>query len=221
MATEIDWAGIITAIGALIGAIGGIYSIWAKFHQEEKNKMTDLKIEQYRSQEQARGYRRAENTSKVLGELYQIMLATGADRVYIVQPHPLGHIAFLSIQFEVKARGVEGMRLYVQKLEMSEVPLFSKMMSENLFMYFDDIDTQVEDRVAKSLLSSNGTLTAAVKRLNSSRDWVGSIFCEFIEEPRVSKEEIQQTMHEAAINIQFILPEYQDGIDLFKESKAS
>ena len=217
MAAEIDWAGIITAVGALIGAVGGIYSIWAKFHQEEKNKMTDLKIEQYRSHEKVRGYRRAENTSKVLGELYQVMLATGADRVYIVQPHPLGHIAFLSIQFEVKARGVEGMRMYVQKLEMSEVPLFSKMMSENLFMYFDDIDNQVEDRVAKSLLSSNGTVTAAVKRLNSSRDWVGSIFCEFIERPTKTQEEIKEVMHAAAVNIQFILPEYQDGVDLAKD----
>ena len=210
MITELDWAGIITAVGALIGAIGGIYSIWANFHQEEKNKMTDWKIEQYRKQEKKRGFRRAENTGKVLGELSQVMISTGADRVYIVQPHPLGHIAFLSIQFEVKARGVQGMRMEVQKLEMSEVPQFSKMMAEKLFMYFDDIDNQMEDRVAKSLLSSNGTVAAAIKRLNSSRDWVGSIFCEFMEAPTKSREEIQKALHDAAINIQYNLPEFQE-----------
>ena len=110
----------------------------------------------------------------------------------------------------LKANGVEGMRMHVQKLEMSEVPLFSKMMSENLFMYFDDIDAQVEDRVAKSLLSSNGTVTAAIKRLNSSRDWVGSIFCEFMEPPVKSREEIQKALHDAAINIQYNLPEFQE-----------
>ena len=197
MITELDWAGIITAVGALIGAIGGIYSIWANFHQEEKNKMTDWKIEQYRKQEKKRGFRRAENTGKVLGELSQVMISTGADRVYIVQ-------------FEVKARGVQGMRMEVQKLEMSEVPQFSKMMAEKLFMYFDDIDNQMEDRVAKSLLSSNGTVAAAIKRLNSSRDWVGSIFCEFMEQPMVSEEEIKAILHEAAINIQFNLPEFQE-----------
>ena len=76
MITELDWAGIITAVGALIGAIGGIYSIWANFHQEEKNKMTDWKIEQYRKQEKKRGFRRAENTGKVLGELSQVMIST-------------------------------------------------------------------------------------------------------------------------------------------------
>lgn len=219
MAEGIDWAGIITAIGALIGAIGGIYAIWTKFHQDEHNKLTDWKLEQYRRQEQERGFQRAENTGKVLGELYQVLLTTKADRVYIVQPHPLGHIAFLSIQFEVKAKGVEGMRMYVQKLEMSEVPLFSKMMAEKLFMYFDDIDNQMEDRVAKSLLSSNGTKVAAIKRMNSSRDWVGSIFCEFMEDPEISQEEIKKAMHEAAINIQFNLPEFQGDIDLNKFNK--
>lgn len=216
---ELDWAGIITAVGGLIGAIGGIYSIWAKFHQEEKNKLTDWKLEQYRNQEKARSYRRAENTSKVLGALYQVLLGTGADRVYIVQPHPLGHIAFLSIQFEVKVNGVEGMRMHVQRLEMSEVPMFSKMMSEKLFMFFDDIDAQVDDRVAKSLLSSNGTEAVAVKRLNSSRDWVGSIFCEFMEQPSIPQEDIQKAMHEAAVNIQYILPEYQEEIDITKNPK--
>ena len=210
MTTGLDWAGIITAIGALIGAIGGVYSIWTKFHQDEKNKMTDLKIEQYRKQEKKRGFRRAENTGKVLGELSQVLISTGADRVYIVQPHPLGHIAFLSIQFEVKARGVQGMRMEVQKLEMSEVPQFSKMMAEKLFMYFDDIDNQIEDRVAKSLLSSNGTVVAAVKRLKSSRDWVGSIFCEFMEQPKISVEDLKIILHEAATNIQFNLPEFQE-----------
>lgn len=210
MTTGLDWAGIITAIGALIGAIGGVYSIWTKFHQDEKNKMTDLKIEQYRKQEKKRGFRRAENTGKVLGELSQVLISTGADRVYIVQPHPLGHIAFLSIQFEVKARGVQGMRMEVQKLEMSEVPQFSKMMAEKLFMYFDDIDNQIEDRVAKSLLSSNGTVVAAVKRLKSSRDWVGSIFCEFMEQPKISVDDLKIILHEAATNIQFNLPEFQE-----------
>lgn len=181
------------------------------YNQKTKDRLTDLKIDRFKAQEKARSYKRSENTSKVLGELYKVMIATGADRVYIVQPHPLGHIAFLSIQFEVKANGVEGMRMYVQKLEMSEVPLFSKQLTEHIFMYFGNIDEQVEDRVAKSLLSSNGTVAAAVKRLNSSRDWVGSIFCEFLDTPKLSEDEIHKILHDAALNIQFNLPEYQDN----------
>ena len=204
----IDLGIIINAVCVMLTAIIGGYFT---YNQRTKDKMTDLKIERFKNQEKARGYKRSENTSKVLGELYKVMIATGADRVYIVQPHPLGHIAFLSIQFEVKANGVEGMRMYVQKLEMSEVPMFSKQLTERIFMYFDNIDEQVEDRVAKSLLSSNGTVVAAIKRLNSSRDWVGSIFCEFLDAPTHSRDEIHKILHDAALNIQFNLPEYQDN----------
>ena len=200
----IDW-------NNLFQIISSIFIAWLGYNQYTKNKQTDLKIERFKNQEKAKGYKRSENTSKVLGELYKVMIASKADRVYIVQPHPLGHIAFLSIQFEVKANGVEGMRMYVQKLEMSEVPMFSKMMTEHIFMYFDKIDEQVEDRVAKSLLSSNGTVAAAIKRLNSSRDWVGSIFCEFLDKPTLSEDELHKILHEAALNIQFNLPEYQDN----------
>lgn len=208
MDMTIDLGVIISAVCTMITTlIGG----WFVYNQKTKDRLTDLKIDRFKAQEKARSYKRSENTSKVLGELYKVMIATGADRVYIVQPHPLGHIAFLSIQFEVKANGVEGMRMYVQKLEMSEVPLFSKQLTEHIFMYFGNIDEQVEDRVAKSLLSSNGTVAAAVKRLNSSRDWVGSIFCEFLDTPKLSEDEIHKILHDAALNIQFNLPEYQDN----------
>lgn len=207
---------LVGVIGALCGLASTVITGWFAYNQKTKDKMTDMKIERLKAQEKQNGYKRSANTGKVLGELYKVMIATGADRVYIVQPHPLGHIAFLSIQFEVKANGVEGMKMSVQKLEMSEVPLFSKMMTENIFMYFDDIDNQVEDRVAKSLMSSNGTIAVAVKRLNSSRDWVGSIFCEFLDEPSHSKDEIHKILHEAALNIQFNLPEFQDNeFDIF------
>lgn len=209
----VDLGVIISAICTMITTIiGG----WFVYNQKTKDKLTDLKIERFKSEEKARGYKRSENTGKVLGELYRVLLETGADRVYIVQPHPLGHIAFLSIQFEVKSKGVEGMRMMVQKLEMSEVPLFAKQLTENIFMYFENIDEEVDDRVAKSLLSSNGTQAVAIKRLNSTRDWVGSIFCEFMDTPTCSRYEIQKVLHEAAVNIQYNLPEYQDNeFDVF------
>ena len=77
-------------------------------------------------------------------------------------------------------------------------------------MYFNDIDNQVEDKVAKSLLASNGTVAVAIKRMNTARDWVGSIFCEFMDTPKVSEYDMQKLMHEAAINIQYNLPEFQE-----------
>lgn len=201
---EIDVANIISAIGVIVAA-------YFSYNQYRRNKLTDLKVEMFKRDTERKSYKRSENSAKVFGELWRVLHETNADRVYIVQPHPLGHIAFLSVQFEVKRKGVEGMRMMIQKLEMSEVAVFSKEMADNLWMCFTDIDAQVSDRVAKSLLSSNGTSAVAIKRLNSSRDWVGSIFCEFIDPMEGSEEDVHRVMHEAAMNIQYILPEFVEN----------
>jgi hypothetical protein len=207
MMESVDWSAIVSAVTT---AAVGIWTAWFTYNQKTKDKLTDLKIEQYKKDMKKRSFKRSEDTAKVLGALNKVLLGANADRVYIVQPHPLGHIAFLSIQFEVKANGVQGMRYEVQKLEMSDVPKFCERMVDNLWMYIDNIDEQVQDPYAKALLSTNGTQVVAIKRMSTARDSVGSIFCEFIDNPSVSQEEVHKLMHEAAINIQYILPEYQE-----------
>lgn len=207
MMEGVDWSAIVSAVTT---AAVGIWTAWFTYNQKTKDKLTDLKIEQYKKEMKKRSFKRSEDTAKVLGALNKILLGANADRVYIVQPHPLGHIAFLSIQFEVKANGVQGMRYEVQKLEMSDVPKFCERMVDNLWMYLDNIDEQVQDPYAKALLSSNGTKVAAIKRMSTARDWVGSIFCEFMEIPTISESDLQKLMHEAAITIQYNLPEYQE-----------
>ena len=207
MEEGIDWSAIVSAVTT---AAVGIWTAWFTYNQRTKDKLTDMKIEQYRKDMKRKSFKRSEDTARVLGALNKILLGANADRVYIVQPHPLGHIAFLSIQFEVKANGVQGMRYEVQKLEMSDVSKFCERMVNNLWLYFDDIDNQVQDPYAKALLSSNGTQVAAIKRMSTARDWVGSIFCEFINKPSISESELQKLMHEAAVNIQYNLPEFQE-----------
>lgn len=201
---EIDLVG-------LIGAIGCIVAGWFSYNQYAHNKITDLKIEQFKKDEEQRSYKRSENSAKVFGELWGILYHLKADRVYIVQPHPLGNASYLSVQFEVKRKGVEGMKDSIQDLPMSEVAVFSKDMAENSFIYITDIDKQVSDRVAESILSSNGCVNAIVKRLNNSTDWVGSIFCEFTSPMTIDEEEARKVLHEAAMNIQYILPEYKNN----------
>lgn len=201
---EIDLANVISAIGTITAA-------YFAYNQYSKNKITDLKVEYYKKDEERRSYRRSENTAKVFGELWRVLYETKADRVYIVQPHPLGHAAFLSVQFEVKRKGIASMRDNIQGLPMGEVAVFAEALAKNLFMYYSDIDTQVTDKVAKSILSVNGCNTVAVKRLNSSQDWVGNIFCEFTDDGSVPPEdELRKVLHEAAVNIQYILPEFKE-----------
>nr|UWI24388.1 MAG: hypothetical protein [Bacteriophage sp.] len=195
---------------AIISAIGTIIAAWFAYNQYTKNKLTDLKIEKFRKDEEIKSIRRADNSSIVYGELWNILHELDADRVYIVQPHPLENESLLSIYYEVKRKGVEPMKPHVQNLRIADVAKFSSDMVKNLFMYITDIDTQVQDKYAKSILSSYGCEAAVVKRLNDNKyDWVGSIFCEFTRPIHVSEDEAREIMHRCAMNIQYLLPEYK------------
>lgn len=198
---------IISAIGVIIT---GCLGLWVKYNQNTKDKLTDLKIEQFKKEQEAKSKRRADNSSIVYGELWNILHELDADRVYIVQPHPLDNESLLSIYYEVKRKGVEPMKPHIQNLHISDVAKFSSDMVKNLFMYITDIDDQVQDKYAKSILSSYGCEAAIVKRLNdNTHDWVGSIFCEFTRPISVSEDNAREIMHRGAMNIQYLLPEYK------------
>lgn len=209
---EINVADIIVAIGGVIGAIGGVYAIWTKYNQDAKNKKTDYEIEKLRNEDKIRNKRRSDNAMLVFGELWNVLYNSGASRVYIVQPHPLGHEEMLTVYFEVKRRGIEPMRPHIQQLKIAEVANFASGLVKNVFLYITNIEEQVEDRYARSIISSHGTCNAIVKRLSDNRhDWVGSIFCEFTQPMTISEEDAKELLHNAATNIQYILPEIKSN----------
>lgn len=197
-------------LAKVLGALSPFAVAFLGYYQYTRNKMTDLKIEQYKQEQEAKNKRRNDNSAIVYDALRDVLHDLNADRVYIVQPHPLGNESMLSIYFEVKRKGIEGMRTHVQDLRISEVTKFSSAMARNLFMYITDIEGQIQDRYAQALLSSYGTQAAIVKRLSdNTHDWIGSIFCEFTHPMMVNEDEARDILHTAATNIQYILPEYQ------------
>lgn len=205
-----DVAEIILAVGSLIGAVGGVYSIWTKYNQEAKNKKTEYEIEKLRNEDKVNNQRRADNSAIVFGELWNVLYETGADRVYIAQPHPLGHEEMLSIYFEVKQKGVEAMKPNIQGLKISEVAKFASCLAEDVFMYVTDIENQIVDRYAKSIFGSNGCQSVIIKRLSDNRhDWIGNIFCEFTTPMPIDEAEAREVLHTAATNIQYILPKIE------------
>lgn len=196
---------------AIISAIGTIVIGWFAYNQKTKDKMTDIKIEQLRARNEEKRNRRADNSAIVYGELWHALVELRADRVYIVQPHPLGNESMVSIYFESKRKGVESMKPKIQNLKMCECASFCADMAKNLYIYYDDIDEQVKDRYAKSLMSACGTSKVAIKRLSdNTHDWVGSIFCEFTHDIDVDREEVRTVLHDVAMNVQYLLPEYKD-----------
>lgn len=196
-----DWANIINAIGVIV--LG-----YFTYDQYSKNKITDYKLEKWKNEDKALNKKRSDNSMLIFGELWELLYKIKADRVYIVQPHPLGHEEMLTIYFEVKRRWAEPMRPHIQHKKISEVAKFASELTKNLFLFIKNIDTQVKDRYTQSILSSCGTTNVIIKRLNDNKhDWVGSIFCEFIDEAEISEEEAKEALHKAATNIQYILPE--------------
>ena len=57
---EIDIANIISAAGTLLAA-------YFAYNQYTKNKLTDLKVEYFKKEEEKRSYHRSENSAKVFG----------------------------------------------------------------------------------------------------------------------------------------------------------
>ncbi len=197
-------------LAAIIGSIGIIVSTYCAYNQYTKNKTTDAKIERFKREEEIKSKRRADNSSIVFGELWTILHELNADRVYIVQPHPLGNESFISIYYEVKRKGVEPMKPHICNLHISEVAKFASDLVKESFMYVLDIDRQISDKYAKSLLASYGCQSAIITRMNDNKhDWVGSIFCEFTHKIDIPEEEAQKIMNQAANAIQYLLPEYK------------
>lgn len=199
-----DWANIINAIGVIVVA-------YFTYNQYTKNKVTDYKLEKWKSEDKIQNKKRIDNGMIVYGELWDLLYELKADRVYIIQPFPLGHEETLSVYFEVKRRWAEPMRPHIQRLKISEVAKFSSELAKNLFMYITDIQSQVKDRYAQSIFSSCGTKNVIVKRLSdNTHDWVGSIVCEFINDMEIKEEEARTILHNKATNIQYILPEIKE-----------
>lgn len=194
-------------IPAIISALGTIIAAWFAYNQYAKNKMTDLKIEKWKEEETNNSLKKVGNMAVIYGELWELLHELNADRVYIVQPHPLLNYLFVSISTEVNRKGVSSMRESVQNMPMSEVANFVKVLATEDWQFYKDIEVDVRDKKAKALMSIHGTESAAIRRLvNHNNEWIGSLFIEIANEQPFICDDIERMTAEAANSIQFILP---------------
>ena len=84
---EIDIANIISAAGTLLAA-------YFAYNQYTKNKLTDLKVEYFKKEEEKEVTTAVRTPPRCSVSLWRVLYETKADRVYIVQPHPLGAYSF-------------------------------------------------------------------------------------------------------------------------------
>lgn len=195
----------------ILTTIVGLMTAWFKYNQSTKDKMTDFKIERWKKEEENKFSRRSEDVAKIYGILWQILHNTNSDRVYIIQPHPLIDNQYISISLEVRRNGMVSMKSVIRKTPMGDVALFCSDLAKRDFMFYKNIDEEVRDKRAKSILATNGTVSAVIKRLSDDEhDWIGSVVCEFTREIGVSPDVMRKELLDVANNIQYILPEYKD-----------
>ena len=91
-------------------------------------------------------YRRADNSATIYRELYNLLHDLHADRVYIVQPHPLGNEDSISVYYEVTRKGIAGMKEQLQKLQIKSLAVMTGELAENLFLAIENVDEQIKDK---------------------------------------------------------------------------
>lgn len=200
--TGADVQGFWGFLAVTVVTVLGIYQI--RFQ-----KMTDVKIEEYKKELARKSNRRNDNTSKVWGEIHHLLGQLRADRVYIIQTYPLGRNDFITVEFEVTVHGVTFIKESIKDLHMREVPKFCSVISSTDFLHIKSLK-DMEGMRARALFATNGTQQMYIYRLkDSTYDWIGSLVCDYTTDDVPSEDEARRAMEVAALNIQFILPEIQ------------
>ena len=195
---------------SIITALGVIIMAWWKYDQTRRDARVKLEMTQKEAELKAQNKRRNDNVSQIYGQLWQMLHELHADRVYIVQPHPLDTNEFLSIGLEVLRTGVASMKARIQRLPMADIANFSAELSSRDFIYYKRIEETVRDKRARALLLNGGSASAIIRRLTTSEEgWVGNIFCEFNHTTEIAPEYAKGLLEAAAEHIQYILPPIQ------------
>lgn len=198
---------------AIITAIAGFAWNIMQYRQYSKNKMTDLKIEQWKKEQEETSARRSSHVANIYGELWQLLHYLKADRVYITQPHPLTNSLFVSITLEVKRNGVSEIKSSVRNLKLSTIANFGAQLAKNEVIVYKNVDTEMKDKRAKSIMQINGSQSVIIQRLSDeNNNWIGNIFVDFTTHTEVNLIYAKKLLKEAADNIQYVLPEFKQEL---------
>lgn len=192
----------------LIEGIGVILAAYWSYNQYTKNKLTDKKIEDLKRDEKKKLVERNDNISKIYFDLYRILIDLKADRVYILQPHPLINNHYISVGFEVKQKGITEIKPKIQDILIQEIPNVVDKLARRDWLMYRSIETEMEDKRVKSFLKASGTYGIYVRKMSTEKDgWVGSIIVDFMEDIEVPIDYAKALIMEVAESIQYILPE--------------
>lgn len=193
-----------------ISAFATIITAWFAYNQYAKNKLVDAKIEKWKKEEEVKNDSRNGQIAKIYGELWELLHKLRADRVYIIQPHPLINNLYLSISLEVRRNGVAEIKKSMVSLRMSDIAAYTSEIATREWLVYRNIEEDVKDKRARAIMSMNGSKSLIVKRLSDNGErWIGSLNVDFTSQYDFNIDYLKKEMSEAAQNIEYILPEYK------------
>ena len=180
---------------------------WFIYNQHTKDAMTDLRIEQMKQENKEKAEITERNVAVIYGDLWELLIRLNADRVYIIQPHPQTNYYYLSTFFEVSSKGVTKATEIIKNVPMSEVPIFSKEISTNNWIFYNNMDEQVKDERVKSIIKLAGAKQVAIQHLvNINGKWNGNLVASRLTNNPFDEKVLQREMKNTATMVQYILP---------------
>lgn len=196
----------------ILSGIASILALWFTYNQYTKNKITDYKIEKWKQEEHSNNVKQAGNIATIYGELWELLYFLKADRVYLIQPHPLYKEMYISATLEVKQYGVSSVRDSLCDIKIESVASFVSDLANSEYKFIKGIETSELDDKIKSIMTSNGCHSVALRRLSDEKNnWIGTIVIGYIHNFNndMDIELIEKMSRSSALAIQYILPEFK------------
>ena len=241
-----DWVGLSAFVGALAAFSGIILAVVnSKMKRQEDRQAVELErsrremdlefdrrkkemeLEMARMERESESRRRRDGgrLSAYLGRIYtymhKMMNRIDADRVFIIQPHPLSNKRLISVSLEVIAadRGVAPHKEEFQCKRISEWGQFVGQLSSQDWHIHTNIE-EVRDKRVYVECHLRGLKAVFFRRMvDVDGNWVGTLCAEYVHNEVTTDQIIliKGDMEKKALLIQGILPEYQPSMEVIEE----
>ena len=152
-----------------------------------------------------------ETFSRLYGYMWKLLLSVEADRVYIIQPHPLADKQFISVSLEVlnPDRDVRPQKDDFQFKKMSEWAGFISKLSDNDWVIYQE-GGEIRDLKSRLEFKRRGLSLMVLRRMTDEYgDWEATLCVEYTHNIPTNLDYIKGKMASKAELIADILPEYK------------
>lgn len=152
-----------------------------------------------------------ETFSRLYGYMWKLLLSVEADRVYIIQPHPLADKQFISVSLEVlnPDRDVRPQKDDFQFKKMSEWAGFISKLSDNDWVIYQE-GGEIRDLKSRLEFKRRGLSLMVLRRMvDEYGDWEATLCVEYTHNIPTNLDYIKGKMASKAELIADILPEYK------------